>query len=107
MENKNIKIKQKSRKKNWILILALFVINLACLGLLIWGIVELIINSGYSSDIKGGLLVGIDGFIILFSIINLASFFTNNSEYKNDVINLFKSNKKVNSLEQKVGNKND
>lgn len=94
MENIDNKTKEKSRKKGWIIIIFLLVFNLICLGLMIWGIVELIIHSGYYSDIKGGLLIGISSFVILFSVINIASFFTNNSDYKYDVINLFKRKEK-------------
>ena len=101
MENIDNKLKTKNRKKSWIFIIILFIINLVCLGLLIWGAIELATNSGYNSDIKGGLLVGIDGFIILFSVVNLASFFTNNPEYKTDVINLFKTKKQDKLLEKK------
>lgn len=73
-------------KRNWLIILFVFLLNIVFFGLFIWGIVELSINSGYHSDILGGLLIGINLFFILFTFILLSSFLINNPIYKKQVL---------------------
>ncbi len=93
----------KTTRKGWAIIWIVIAINFCLLGLLIAGIVILAVQTkSVQRDIMGGLFIGVSAFLIIFSIINIASFLTNHSEYKQSFMDFFKKKEKPNQNKEVI-----